>query len=124
MLRIEDSDEPLPFGTPPLVLGRVIVTWEPVWRVAIATVLQHGQADVLQHWTWGAPLKPDDARRLAIAIEPAIADLSESGRITIPPDLQDADWPDLAMVLETLELLRMLLRLAVTQQHRVETWTD
>jgi hypothetical protein len=118
------SEEPLPYGAPPLVVGSVVSLPEPVWRTAVATVVAHGASSVFAGWKWRSPLSTNAAASLLGSLQSTISSVEEARTLTYPNDLGEDDQPDVDTVLTALGAIRDLLALAVQQDKAVVTWND
>jgi hypothetical protein len=125
-LRLADMspEETLPFGEPPIVIGRLISIPEPVWTTVVATVLADGTDDVFSNWRWETPLPPTDASVLLRGFDRSITNVATTGEIIPAADLGPEDRTDAGTLLPVLRAVRDLLALAVTRDSAVETWTE
>lgn len=121
---MEGSDEDLPFGEPPFVVGPVVAMAKPIWQSALATALATGSGANLPEWSWQAPLGADAADSVANRLDDVADEIERTGRIVVASDIADDLAPDAPVVLEALRALVELLRLAAERHSRVQTWVE
>ncbi|MEU8636521.1 hypothetical protein AB0C38_30505 [Amycolatopsis sp. NPDC048633] len=117
-------EETLPFGEPPIVLGRMVSIPEPVWTTIIATILTGDTEDFFSTWKWETPLPTTDASALVEIFDRSISNVVITGEITPAADLSPEDRTNADTLLPALRAVRDLLALAVARDSAVETWTE
>jgi len=122
--RLEGSDEDLPFGEAPFVVGPVVAMAEPIWQSALATTLAKGSGANLPEWSWQGPLAPDAADTVANLLDDVADEVERTRRIVVASNIADDLAPDAPVVLEGLRALVELLRLAAQRRTRVQTWVE
>jgi hypothetical protein len=123
--RLEGSDEDLPFGEPPFVVGTVVTMAEPIWQSALATTLAMGSGRAkLPEWSWQTPLAIDWTEPVASRLEDVADDVERTGDIVVASDIDEDLAPDAPVVLAALRALIALLRMAAERRTPVQTWVD
>jgi|tagenome__1003787_1003787.scaffolds.fasta_scaffold20801223_2 hypothetical protein len=123
-IRLQGSDDDLPFSEPPFVVGPILDIPEPVWQSLVATALSCGVADFPMGWSWERPLSRADVLPLRESIDQVTREVDSTRDITVAPDIAENALPDVGVVLAALRAFRRLLDVAAADGRNVETWVE